>query len=83
MPFELWTCFVYSDVYSLCVAYPEPLADRLYGETKQYLIDHVAQLLNKVQEDGEQNLVKNYFHYWSQVCFELIRLTKVMVFYFF
>lgn len=56
----------FSDVYSLCVAYPEPLADRLYGETKQYLIDHVAQLLNKVQEDGEQNLVKNYFHYWSQ-----------------
>lgn len=65
------------------MAYPEPLADRLYGETKQYLIDHVAQLLNKVQEDGEQNLVKNYFHYWSQVCSKLIRLTKVMVFIFF
>ncbi|XP_060534428.1 cullin-2 [Cylas formicarius] len=56
----------FSDVYSLCVAYPEPLADRLYAETKQYLIDHVAKLLNKVQEDGEQNLVKNYFLYWSQ-----------------
>lgn len=49
------------------MAHPEPLADRLYAETKQYLIDHVAQLLNKVQEDGEHNLVKNYFHYWSQV----------------
>ncbi|XP_066149057.1 cullin-2 isoform X1 [Euwallacea fornicatus] len=56
----------FCDVYSLCVAHPEPLADRLYAETKQYLIDHVAQLLNKVQEEGEQNLVKNYFHYWSQ-----------------
>ncbi|XP_050305798.1 cullin-2 [Anthonomus grandis grandis] len=56
----------FSDVYSLCVAYPEPLADRLYAETKQYLIDHVAHLLNKVQEDGEQNLVKNYYHYWSR-----------------
>lgn len=44
-----------SDVYSLCVAHPEPMADRLYAETKQYLIDHVAKLLNKVQEDGEQN----------------------------
>lgn len=56
----------FSDVYSICVAHPEPMADRLYAETKQYLIDHVAKLLNKVQEDGEQNLVKNYFHYWSQ-----------------
>ncbi|KAL1502791.1 hypothetical protein ABEB36_007887 [Hypothenemus hampei] len=56
----------FSDVYSLCVAHPEPLADKLYAETKKYLIDHVAQLLRKVQEDGDQNLVKNYFHYWSQ-----------------
>lgn len=57
---------IYRDVYSLCVAHPEPMADRLYAETKQYLIDHVAKLLNKVQEEGEQNLVKNYFLYWSQ-----------------
>lgn len=64
------------------MAYPEPLADRLYGETKQYLIDHVAQLLNKVQEDGEQNLVKNYFHYWSQVCSKPNILTKTIVFFF-
>lgn len=42
------------------------MADRLYAETKQYLIDHVAKLLNKVQEDGETNLVRNYFLYWSQ-----------------
>ncbi|KAF7278697.1 hypothetical protein GWI33_008075 [Rhynchophorus ferrugineus] len=56
----------FSDVYSLCVAYPEPLADRLYAETRQYLIDHVAQLLIKVQQDGEQSLVKNYFLYWTQ-----------------
>lgn len=56
----------FSDVYSLCVAHPEPMADRLYAETKQYLIDHVSKLLLKVQEDGEQNLIKNYFHYWSQ-----------------
>ncbi|KAL3271007.1 hypothetical protein HHI36_021508 [Cryptolaemus montrouzieri] len=56
----------FSDVYSLCVAHPEPMADRLYAETKQYLIDHVARLLNKVQEDGEAHLVKNYFTYWSQ-----------------
>ncbi|ENN72501.1 hypothetical protein HUJ04_001100 [Dendroctonus ponderosae] len=56
----------FSDVYSLCVAHPEPLADRLYAETKQYLIDHVAHLLEKVQADGDHCLIKNYFHYWSQ-----------------
>ncbi|XP_025833506.1 cullin-2 [Agrilus planipennis] len=56
----------FSDVYSLCVAHPEPLADRLYAETKQYLIDHVAKLLNKIQEGGESQLIRNYFYYWSQ-----------------
>lgn len=54
------------DVYSLCVAHPESLADKLYAETKQYLIDHVSKLLNAVQEDGEGQLVKNYYHFWSQ-----------------
>ncbi|CAH0549205.1 unnamed protein product [Brassicogethes aeneus] len=56
----------FSDVYSLCVAHPEPMADRLYAETKQYLVDHVAKLLEKVQEEGDNNLIRNYFHYWSQ-----------------
>ena len=35
----------FSDVYSLCVAYPEPLADRLYIETKKFLESHVSQVL--------------------------------------
>ena len=34
----------FSDVYSLCVAYPEPLADRLYTETKRFLEGHVSQV---------------------------------------
>lgn len=42
------------------------MADRLYAETKQYLINHVMQLLNKVQEGGDSQLIKNYYHYWSQ-----------------
>lgn len=33
------------DVYKLCVAFPEPLADRLYNETKQFLESHVRNLL--------------------------------------
>ena len=35
----------FSDVYSLCVAYPEPLADRLYIETKKFLESHVSQVI--------------------------------------
>ena len=34
----------FSDVYSLCVAYPEPLADKLYLETKKFLENHVSQV---------------------------------------
>lgn len=32
-------------MYSLCVAYPEPLADKLYAETKQFLENHVQNIL--------------------------------------
>ena len=39
----------FSDVYSLCVAYPEPLADKLYAETKKFLENHVTQELAKVK----------------------------------
>lgn len=42
------------------------MADRLYAETKQYLINHVMKLLTKVQEGGDSQLIKNYYHYWSQ-----------------
>ncbi|KAK4877974.1 hypothetical protein RN001_010480 [Aquatica leii] len=55
----------FSDVYSLCVAHPEPMADRLYAETKLYLTNHVSKLLNEVLEGGESQLVKNYFKYWN------------------
>ena len=37
---------VTSDVYALCVAYPEPLGDRLYYETKGFLESHVTDLFN-------------------------------------
>lgn len=33
-----------SDIYALCVAYPEPLGERLYTETKVFLENHVQQL---------------------------------------
>ena len=54
------------DVYSLCVAYPEPLADRLYLETKKFLESHVNQLRKTVTNGGEQSLLKNYNLAWNK-----------------
>lgn len=34
----------FSDVYKLCTALPEPLGDRLYQETKNFLETHVKTL---------------------------------------
>ncbi|OXU21148.1 hypothetical protein TSAR_003099 [Trichomalopsis sarcophagae] len=56
----------FSDVYSLCVAYPEPLADRLYNETEKFLDDHVSQLLVKVQSQGENSLLQAYHRAWTE-----------------
>ncbi|KAL1465546.1 hypothetical protein WDU94_005103 [Cyamophila willieti] len=56
----------FSDIYSLCVAYPEPLADRLYQETKLFLDQHVTDLLGKVQESGDRNLVNSYYDAWNE-----------------
>ena len=62
--FIFWNIF--SDVYSLCVAYPEPLADKLYSETKKFLEEHVAATLVKVRSGGEQNLLGNYHDAWEE-----------------
>ncbi|XP_012278270.1 cullin-2 [Orussus abietinus] len=56
----------FSDVYSLCVAQPEPLADRLYDETKRFLDDHVTHLLKKVQMQGDIGLLQSYHSTWTQ-----------------
>lgn len=57
----------FTDVYSLCVAYPEPLADRLYNETKIFLEEHVGGLLeNRVKKGGDQSLLKSYHEAWNE-----------------
>ncbi|XP_032669209.1 cullin-2 isoform X2 [Odontomachus brunneus] len=56
----------FSDVYSLCVAYPEPLADRLYNETKRFLDNHVFQLLTEVRAQGESDLLQAYHRAWTE-----------------
>ncbi|XP_076240147.1 cullin 2 [Calliopsis andreniformis] len=56
----------FSDVYSLCVAYPEPLADQLYNKTKKFLDNHVFQLLMTVYAQGESGLLQAYHRAWTQ-----------------
>ncbi|KAI0211701.1 Cullin-2 [Lamellibrachia satsuma] len=56
----------FSDVYALCVAYPEPLGDRLYGETKQFLENHVEKLYQELLGGGEENLLTCYHRNWQQ-----------------
>lgn len=53
-------------MYSLCVAYPEPLADRLYQETKQYLDSHVQALLLKVKNNDNSGLLTCYNQAWTE-----------------
>lgn len=57
---------VFSDIYAMCVAYPEPFADRLYQETKCFLDNHVKVLLEKVRANGEANLLKCYHQAWVE-----------------
>ncbi|EDL87462.1 cullin 2 (predicted), isoform CRA_b [Rattus norvegicus] len=55
----------FSDIYALCVAYPEPLGERLYAETKIFLENHVRHLYKRVLESEEQVLVM-YHRYWEE-----------------
>ncbi|XP_066597628.1 cullin-2 [Prorops nasuta] len=56
----------FNDVYSLCVAQPEPLADRLYTETKRLLDNHVKQLLVQVKSPTGNGLLQEYYHAWME-----------------
>ncbi|XP_060681069.1 cullin-2 isoform X2 [Hemiscyllium ocellatum] len=55
----------FSDIYALCVAYPEPLGERLYTETKIFLENHVQHLYKKVL-DSEEQILTMYHKYWEE-----------------
>ncbi|XP_071505622.1 cullin-2-like [Diadema antillarum] len=55
----------FSDVYALCVAFPEPHSERLYSETKCFLENHVNSLRIKVA-NAEENLLSLYHKFWQQ-----------------
>lgn len=59
----------FSDVYKICVAFPEPLADALYIEIKSFLNGHTKMLhgniLSMVDGTGDSNtLLVTYYNYW-------------------
>ncbi|GAB0088443.1 Cullin [Sergentomyia squamirostris] len=64
----------FGDVYSICVAYPEPLADKLYSETKNLLESHVENMLvtkvaaaiNTQSSDAADSLLWRYYEAWSE-----------------
>ncbi|VVC31679.1 Cullin, N-terminal,Cullin, conserved site,Cullin repeat-like-containing domain,Cullin homology,Cullin [Cinara cedri] len=56
----------FNDVYSMCVAFPEPLGDQLYDSTKLFLENHVLELLTIIQTGGTENLLQNYYTYWQK-----------------
>lgn len=70
---EIWNNR-FSDVYQLCVALPEPLADKLYFETKQFLENHVKNMLatrvqydsSKYNDPGKFDLLQAYYDAWSE-----------------
>eukprot|EP00096_Caligus_rogercresseyi_P010960 TRINITY_DN415_c0_g1_i2.p1 TRINITY_DN415_c0_g1~~TRINITY_DN415_c0_g1_i2.p1 ORF type:complete len:751 (-),score=90.94 TRINITY_DN415_c0_g1_i2:275-2527(-) len=65
VPRDVWNDR-FMDVYSLCVAYPEPLADRLYRETKLFLEEHFHELLLRVLQAGRDELLHNYHEAWKE-----------------
>lgn len=58
----------FSDVYSLCVAFPEPLAERLYTETKKLLENHVRELFSRVC----LYMVVKFLFYALTECYEFV-----------
>lgn len=61
-------------MYSICVAYPDPLADRLYSETKIFLENHVDSQLVDFEmymkelndtESSQNQLLHKYYSAWK------------------
>ncbi|GAB6030467.1 Cullin-2 [Chamberlinius hualienensis] len=70
----------FSDVYNLCVAYPEPLGDRLYQETKTFLSNHVKVLFQAVCSQGEENLLTAYHSHWLEYSLGVDYLNKLYMY---
>ncbi|CAG7835527.1 unnamed protein product [Allacma fusca] len=55
----------FTDVYSLCVAHPDPFTNQLYSETKEFLTRHVQSLREQIiQFENNSDLLKVYHEMW-------------------
>lgn len=68
----------FSDVYALCVAFPEPLGDRLYLETKKFLNAHVQHLYELVVSGDD--LLATYYKHWLQYSQGIDYLNKLYMY---
>ena len=56
----------FSDVYALCVAFPEPLGEKLYTETKAFLEKHVQEKYAQVSGCSQSShLLQSYHQNWT------------------
>jgi len=57
----------FSDVYALCVAFPEPLGEKLYQETKIFLEEHVKEKCQNVQACSSAfQYLETYHKSWTE-----------------
>lgn len=55
----------FDDIYYMCTAVPDPFVDELYEHTKLFLENHVLELLSIIQNEGNANLLQNYYTFWK------------------
>lgn len=59
--------FVFRDVYTLCVAHPEPYTNQLYSETQSFLRKHVQNLRTEIEKyESNSSLLKVYYDMWNK-----------------
>ncbi|ESO08238.1 hypothetical protein HELRODRAFT_190953 [Helobdella robusta] len=54
----------FTDVYALCVSFPEALAERLYAKTKEFIENHVLNLSKSLEECSEDVFLETYNSHW-------------------
>ncbi|CAG0891452.1 unnamed protein product [Cyprideis torosa] len=65
VPKKIWSDR-FTDVYTLCVATPEPMGERLYEETRRFLRSHVEQLYSSISQFPKDELLTAYYNHWTR-----------------
>ncbi|ULU00066.1 hypothetical protein L5515_003811 [Caenorhabditis briggsae] len=55
----------FSDVYDICVSIPTPLSERLYGEVKACIMQHVKEKRQQINEVDPDRLIQEYNKMWE------------------